>query len=446
VTDTLIRPEGGVAAAAATPLRLNLGAGATELPGFISVDRKTGGEVYPLDYHDECAEIIRASHVLEHLPRRESLAVLAEWVRVLKPGGWLKVAVPDFDIIVATYLQWRAGELPGDAPPIEGWLMGGQTDANDFHQAVFTRQGLEEAFRELELVEVGPWVSEIPDCAALPISLNVQGRKRWENETTPGAAFTSVEPVRAPSFAHPAPVAEPNLTFGPGTVHAILSAPRLGFTNNFHCAQQVFGPLGIGMSVGFGVFWHAALSRLFEEHLDAELLVVLDYDTTFARADLEALLLLMRRYPEADAICPLQCRREDDTSPLFTVDAGRVDPYGTKPAEIILSAADLAGDLFPIASGHFGLTAIRTSAIRKVPKPWFHAQPGPDGRWDEGRLDADVAWWRDFAAAGCKLFLAPRLVVGHLQLANFWPDRSLKPKPQYVKDWDKSGKPEWTWR
>jgi hypothetical protein len=229
----------------------------------------------------DSVEEIRASHVLEHLPRRDSLAALAEWVRVLKPGGWLKVAVPDFDTIVATYLKWRAGELPGEAPPIEGWLMGGQVDANDFHQAGFTRQGLEEAFRELGLVDVGPWVSEVRDCASLPVSLNIQGRKPF-----PGEAPREKPPARAPAWVHPIPVAEPDLTFAPGAVKAVMTAPRLGFTNHAYCANRVFAPLGIGCEVSFGVFWSQGLARVLEQNLDAEILICLDYDTLFDRSDL----------------------------------------------------------------------------------------------------------------------------------------------------------------
>lgn len=470
MTDTLTRPEAsaappqnGAASTSGPPLRLNLGSGDRPLAGFINVDRKDGGEVYPLtlplpdgplrhpcvkwdgSLPDACAAEIRASHVLEHLPKSHSLAVLTEWARVLAPGGWLKVAVPDFDFIVDAYTAWRDSDEEADSPDFEGWLLGGQTDANDHHYALFSRPALAEALRLVGLVDIGPWESEQEDCAALPVSLNLQGRKPRDGEAP--AQPEAPEPARYhPPATLPPAVAEPDLRFEPGMVRAVLSAPRLGFTNYFYCAQQTFGALGVGFEVGFGVFWGQVMSRLLAQNLDAELIVTTDYDTLFSRTDLETLLLLMRRYPDADAIVPLQCRREDDKSPLFTTDVGGADPYGTKPREVVISTEDLAGDLFPVASGHFGFSAIRTSALKRLPRPWFHGQPAPDGTWGEGRLDDDVAFWKAWRACGNSLYLAPRLVVGHVQAAAFWPDRNLKPRSQYLGAFDREGKPAWTWR
>lgn len=148
-------------------MKLNLGAGSTEIEGFTPVDRKLGSEVYPLAYADESAEEIRASHVLEHFSHRETYTVLVDWVRVLKPGGLLKVAVPDVE---------KALEQ-SDHPHFELWLMGGQTDMNDFHGALFHTGKLTLLLKMAGLEDIQPWTSEIQDCAALPVSLNLCGRK-----------------------------------------------------------------------------------------------------------------------------------------------------------------------------------------------------------------------------------------------------------------------------
>ena len=46
---------------------------------------------------------VRSSHALEHVGYEDTNKTLKEWIRVLKPGGWLKIAVPD--------LLWAAKEI-----------------------------------------------------------------------------------------------------------------------------------------------------------------------------------------------------------------------------------------------------------------------------------------------------------------------------------------------
>jgi len=113
-------------------MKLNLGGGNQKIPGFVNIDRLNGQEAYPLPaYADGSVDEIRASHILEHFGHREVPEVLKEWVRVLKPGGVLKIAVPDFDYLV----QHRHDELP-----LESYLMGGQSDSNDYHKSIFSER------------------------------------------------------------------------------------------------------------------------------------------------------------------------------------------------------------------------------------------------------------------------------------------------------------------
>jgi predicted SAM-dependent methyltransferase len=50
-------------------------------------------------------DAIYASHMLEHLDRTEARSFLAECRRVLKPGGILRLAVPDLRNVAYQYLQ-----------------------------------------------------------------------------------------------------------------------------------------------------------------------------------------------------------------------------------------------------------------------------------------------------------------------------------------------------
>lgn len=53
----------------------------------------------PKEWTNHFSEV-RASHVLEHLFIDDVPSAIAEWVRVLKPKGVLRIIVPDLDIII----------------------------------------------------------------------------------------------------------------------------------------------------------------------------------------------------------------------------------------------------------------------------------------------------------------------------------------------------------
>jgi SAM-dependent methyltransferase len=54
-------------------------------------------------FADASIDAVLASHVLEHLTTREAEDCVAEIHRVLRPGGVVRVAVPDLDTVVAGY-------------------------------------------------------------------------------------------------------------------------------------------------------------------------------------------------------------------------------------------------------------------------------------------------------------------------------------------------------
>jgi predicted SAM-dependent methyltransferase len=155
-----------------TAIRLDLGAEKNVRPGFIALGRYHGSEVYPLAYRDESVDEIVASHILEHFPFGMVQAVVKDWARVLKRGGSLKIAVPDFLLISAEFFS-----APAQFGLVQRWIMGGQTDSNDFHKSIFTNDWLLLLMRQAGLVIAGRWESQIADCAREPISLNIEGRK-----------------------------------------------------------------------------------------------------------------------------------------------------------------------------------------------------------------------------------------------------------------------------
>lgn len=378
-------------------VRLNLGAGTVEIPGFTPIDRKQGREAYPLDYPDGSVAEIRASHLLEHFPHGKVDAVLQEWVRVLEPGGRICLSVPDFAVLAEAYLD-------GAPLNIQGCVMGGQTDEDDFHGAIFDRDNLLELMLRCGLERIGPWAPDRIDTSYQAISLNLQGYK---------------------------PISKEEIT--EGKVGACLSAPRFGPTMHHFCAHAALGALHIPYKVSQSCFWHQHISNLMEGVLEAgaDYVLTLDFDTVFCTGDVRELYRLLKACPEADAVCALQSKRGNRET-LFT------GANHGKP----VTMADLDRHLLPIRTGHFGLTLFRAESLRKFPRPWMVPKPSAEGKWTYGEcIDADIAFWRNWEANGFKLFLAPRVKVGHLEEVVKWPGPDLLPIYQGQDDYADNGIP-----
>ena len=396
-------------------LRLNLGAGAIEIDGFTPVDRKTGGEVYPLAQADNSVDEIRASHILEHFSHRDTVTVLKDWARALKPGAWIKVAVPDYDALHKIYEAGSDGNT-------EAYLFGGHLDKNDIHLAMFNFDKLEAAMRDAGFVDIARWDDDVVDCAKHPFSLNLTGRTLREGE--------------AP---HPAPL-EP-LQDAP-KIAAIMSVPRLGFMTNFTCCFHALMANRITMKTIMGAYWGQCLQRAMDMVIDEgyDTILTLDYDTVFTAQDLQRLIQAYTDNPHVDALAAVQIHRAL-ASPLMTA----VDQNGELVREVAFDAFTKS-DVLKIRTAHFGLTLLRVDALKRMPKPWFVGVPDKDGGWGEGRKDDDINFWLKWAEAGNGLYLANRVAIGHAELTIRWPGRNLRPVFQSVDEFQTEGPPEEIWQ
>ena len=220
-----------------------------------------------------------------------------------------------------------------------------------------------------------------------------------------------------------------------------MSAPRLGYNDMWNCVTQYLPSLGVPFKKVGGAFWGQALTLGIESVLaegEADYILTADYDSVFTQKAAAELIQLAMTYPDADAIVPVQASRHNE-GPLFSFrfPAGTVktgDRFDV-PAEFFST------DLAPIRTGHFGLTLIKASKLAALTRPWFIGTPNGEGRWDEGKTDDDIHFWRAWEAAGNSLMLAPRVCIGHIELMVRWPDGELKPQWQSAQQWEDTRRP-----
>lgn len=134
-------------------LKLNLGCGPQVVPGWMNIDYALGARLAsvpvlkpivkrlgifrvdwdprivihdltkPLPWDSGTVDACYTSHTVEHMSREQGQFLVTEAYRVLKPGGVLRVVVPDLRAVVDKY---RSGEMPAeDVVEALGVLYGG---------------------------------------------------------------------------------------------------------------------------------------------------------------------------------------------------------------------------------------------------------------------------------------------------------------------------------
>jgi len=131
-------------------IKLHLACGERYIPGFIHIDERFFPHIdYQSDvshlvaFKDNSVDLIYASHILEHFKRKEIKNVLKEWYRVLKKGGTLRLAVPDFEAICKAYRKFK------DIKLLMGPIHGGQTYEGNTHYVSFDFNYLKEVLEDV---------------------------------------------------------------------------------------------------------------------------------------------------------------------------------------------------------------------------------------------------------------------------------------------------------
>jgi predicted SAM-dependent methyltransferase len=136
-------------------MKLHLGCGSKYLPGWVHIDV----DAYPhvqIQHEisnlpmltDGSADEIYACHVLEHYMRRDVRRVLTEWFRLLRSGGVLRVAVPDFGAVAQHYKEH------GDLTALHGLLFGNQGSLYNVHYAVYDEKSLTVVLESVGFIHI----------------------------------------------------------------------------------------------------------------------------------------------------------------------------------------------------------------------------------------------------------------------------------------------------
>ena len=111
---------------------LNLGCGTRYHPDWVNLNfTSTGPDVIAhnlyngIPFNGESFEVVYHSHLLEHFPKNYAPTFLKECHRVLKPGGIMRIAVPDLEQIARSYVYFLEKSLQGDleAQKRYEWIM-----------------------------------------------------------------------------------------------------------------------------------------------------------------------------------------------------------------------------------------------------------------------------------------------------------------------------------
>jgi hypothetical protein len=124
-------------------LRLNVGCGVTNLPGYVNLDMIHDTADIKEDffiYGRTCGSIydeVLMSHFIEHVPIQKVQECLGIVMGCLKPGGKISIVAPDFDYIADCWIRyrddWRRLEL-------NHFIFGGQSNQGDFHVSAWNNK------------------------------------------------------------------------------------------------------------------------------------------------------------------------------------------------------------------------------------------------------------------------------------------------------------------
>jgi 2-O-methyltransferase len=220
-------------------------------------------------------------------------------------------------------------------------------------------------------------------------------------------------------------------------VGVITSVPRVGFQVHEAMMHAAFGAKGWPVVRMGGAYWEQGMQGGLNAmiRLGCDYIITVDFDSIFSARDIEELLVMAARYPEADAIASWQPKRQGKGESLI----GLKDENGAFIANIPLNY--LEDEVSRVHHTVFGLTLIKSASLLKMPKPWLQSFPNKDGEWDTGKIDADGYFWDKWGKTGLTIYTANNAKIGQLEEYIRWTGPNYQVIDQQLSEFYKAGRP-----
>jgi len=144
-------------------IRLNVGSGHLPLRGFTNIDIR---DVFAVDvvhdvtklkeiYDDNSVDEIFAKDILEHVGKNYWKQTLQDWVDILKPGGVLKIRIPDLLKIIKQWNNSPQGRLEFDR--LVQLTFADQDVPENTHNVGFTQEHFKSDLEEMDMKVLDTW-------------------------------------------------------------------------------------------------------------------------------------------------------------------------------------------------------------------------------------------------------------------------------------------------
>ena len=139
-------------------IKIHVGCGKRFFPGWLHVDGESlphiiHNDVYLSKHEENSVDTIYSSHLLSYFDRFKANWVLIKWHQVLKVGGVLRLAVPDFEAMARLYVT------DTDKYPLDCFLgpLYGKMQMNNqliYHQTCYDFKSLSELLIQIGFKDV----------------------------------------------------------------------------------------------------------------------------------------------------------------------------------------------------------------------------------------------------------------------------------------------------